>query len=376
MDFHLNGGTYSLGHRHPSLMKTLNQALQSLDVGNHHFASPYRARLAEKLAALSPGQKLQYSVLTSSGSEANDVAIKSARYATGRRKIVALDTAYHGRTGFSGAAGDASVAEFFHSDYPAEFITVPFDDLEAMEQALAGEDVAAVLMEIIPATNGFPVPSEHYLPGVKALCEKYGSLFIADEVQTGLGRCGELWAIQCWGVEPDILVTGKGLSGGLYPIAAAVMSEPVGSWLIDNGWGHVSTFGGSEIGCAVASEVLAICSDPTVLQQARCTADYLRSGLNEIQRLHPYLQEIRSQGLVMGLKFANPNGGIHMMKALYDQGLWAIFAGFDASVLQFKPGLLIDRAFCDEALEKFEAAISVAEKIQDEAEPMSLNPSR
>lgn len=374
LDLHLNGGTYNLGHRHPELIKTMTQALTKLDVGNHHFASPYRTRLAEQLADLSPGQKLHYSVLTSSGSEANDVAIKSARYATGRRKIVALDAAYHGRTGFSGAAGDASVAQYFHSDYPQDFITVSFNDLEAMEQALSSEDVAAVLMEIIPATYGFPIPSEQYLPGVKALCEKYGTLFIADEVQTGLSRCGELWAVQCWNVEPDILVTGKGLSGGLYPIAAAVMSESVGSWLIDNGWGHVSTFGGSEIGCAVASQVLEICSDPQVLKQAQDTATYIRTGLQEIQRQHPYLQEIRSQGLVMGLKFASPNGGVQMMKALYDQGLWAIFAGFDASVLQFKPGLLIDRKFCDEALERFQAAIRVAEKIEDKSEQMSLNP--
>ncbi|QCY09615.1 aspartate aminotransferase family protein (plasmid) [Pseudomonas sp. MPC6] len=376
MDFHLNGGTYNVGHRNPEVLEVLNQALTTLDIGNHHFASPYRTKLAEQLSHLSPGGSLHYSVLTSSGSEANDVAIKSARYATGRRKIVALDTAFHGRTGLSGAAGDPSNSRYFHSDCADDFHTVPFNDLAAMDAALASEDVAAVLMEVIPATAGFTMPTNDYLPGVKALCERYGSLFIADEVQVGLGRCGELWAVQCWGVEPDILVTGKGLSAGLYPIAAAVMSERVGSWLIDNGWGHVSTFGGSEIGCAVASKVLAICSDFATLVQTRSTADYLRTGLADIQQRHPYLKEIRSQGVVMGLKFDSPNGGIHMMKALFDQGLWAIFAGFDPSVLQFKAGLLIDRAFCDEALDKFEAAIRVAERVEDKGIPMSINPSK
>lgn len=369
MDFHLNGGTYNVGHRHPEIVKALLQAAETLDVGNHHFASEARGLLAQKLAKLTG---LHYSVLTSSGSEANDVAIKSARHFTGRRKIIALDAAYHGRTGLSGAAGDDSAARYFHSDYPGEFVKVPFNDLLAMQQALAGGDVAAVLMEVIPATYGFPVPSEEYHRGVKALCEKHGSLLIADEVQTGLGRTGHLWAINKWGVQPDVLVTGKGLSGGMYPIAAAVMSEQVGGWLKENGWGHVSTFGGAEIGCHVASKVLDLCSDERALERASETASYLRQGLESIQQRHPYLLEIRQSGLVMGLKFANPNGGVHMMKALFEQGIWAIFAGFDASVLQFKPGLFIDRAYCNEALQRFAAAVRVAEEISDESEQVCL----
>ena len=122
-----------------------------------------------------------------------------------------------------------------------------------MEQALRDEQVAAVLMETIPATYGFPLPSPDYLPGVRALCDRYGSLYIADEVQTGLGRSGHLWAVETWGVKPDMLVCGKGLSAGLYPISALVMSEEVGGWLTDNGWGYVTTFGGAEPGSLVAS---------------------------------------------------------------------------------------------------------------------------
>jgi acetylornithine/succinyldiaminopimelate/putrescine aminotransferase len=372
MDFHLNGGTYNVGHRHPEVVQAMLAGAETLDIGNHHFPSGHRGELAAKLAELSPGGRLYYTVFACGGSEAIDVAIKSARYATGRRKVVAIEAAYHGRTGFSGASGDDTTAKFFHSDYPDEFIKVPFDDLGAMEGALEKEDVAVVMMETIPATYGFPIPSADYLPGVKALCQRYGALFAADEVQTGLGRCGKLWGIECWDVEPDILITGKGLSGGMYPIAATVMTKKVGHWLNINGWGHVSTFGGAEIGCVVATKVLDICSNPKSLANAEEISQYMVQGLADIQSRHPYLMEIRRKGLVMGLKFDHPNGGIHMMKALYDKGIWAIFAGFDVSVLQWKPGLLIDKVYCDEAFEKFESAIKVAERIKDDAEQISI----
>lgn len=371
MDFHLNGGTYNVGHRNPEVVQTMIDAVESLDIGNHHFPSEARALLAEKLARLTPGD-LHYTVFASGGSEAVDIAIKSARYATGRRKIVSIEAGYHGRTGLSGAAGDDAAARYFYSDHPDEFLKVPFDDFDAMEQALAGRDVAAVMMETIPATYGFPIPSADYLPGVRALCEEYGTLYIADEVQTGLGRTGHLWGVEAWGVEPDILVTAKGLSGGMYPIAATIISKQAGGWLIDNGWGHVSTFGGSEIGCCVASKVLDICSTPEALQNAKRISEYLGSGLESIRIRNPYLTEVRCKGLVMGLKFDHPNGGVRMMSALYEKGIWAIFAAFDTSVLQFKPGLLIDEAFCDEALDRFESAINKTKDLAGEDEAIVI----
>jgi len=361
MAFHLNGGTYNLGHRHPALVQALEEALRTLDIGNHHFPSEARAELAVKLAACTPGD-LHYTVFASGGSEAVDVAIKSARRYTGRRRIVAMESGYHGHTGLAGAAGDDANARYFFSDRPAEFVKVPFADLEAMRAALAGHDVAAVILETIPATCGFPVPPDDYLPGVAALCREYGSLYIADEVQTGLGRTGWLWGVEAWGVQPDILVTGKGLSGGLYPVAAAVLRKDVGRWLTDNAWGHVSTFGGAEPGCVVGSRVLELCSDPGTLAHVAEISDHLHAGLADIRARHGFLKEIRRKGLVMGLVFDAPTGGLQMMAALYKHGIWAIVAGFDRSVLQFKPGLLIDRAYCDEALSRFEAALQAVKR--------------
>ena len=359
-DLHLNGGTFNLGHRHPELLAVLREALDELDIGNHHFPSHGRAKLAEKLASLTPGE-LHYSVFVASGSEANDLAIKSARYCTQRRKVVCLDSGFHGTSGLSGAAGNDDSARYFLSDYPDEFVKVPFENLDAMEDTLRKNDCAAVLMEPIPATCGFPVPSKGYLPAVKSLCDRYGSLYIADEVQTGLGRTGSFWGVETFGVEPDVLITGKGLSGGLYPIAAVVMTQRVGAWLKERGWGHVSTFGGSELGCRVALKVLEICEQRETLDNVRQMSGYIGEGLVRMERDHAFLKGVRRTGLVIGLETARPMGAIELSAALYEQGVWAMFSGFDLSVLQFKPGLLVDTAFCDEVLRRLDAALTQVE---------------
>lgn len=359
IDVHLNGGTFNLGHRHPDIVRTLVEATAELDIGNHHFPSEARGELAETLARLTPGD-LQYSVFGATGSEAIDVAMRTARRFTGRRKIVAIDMGYHGRVGLAGQAGDDATARYFLSDAPQEFVKVPFGDLGAMEEALAGGEIAAAIIETLPATYGFPVPPADYLRGVQAACERYGALFIADEVQTGLGRTGHLWGVEAFGATPDILVTAKGLGGGVYPISAAMLSKRVAGWLTENAWGHVSTSGGAEIGCRVAVKVLELCSAPQTLDNVRRMSERLYAGLVAIQQRNPYLVEIRRVGLVMGLKVDHPHGAMRLTKALHDKGVWAMFAGYDMSVLQFKPGLLIDAPLCDELLDKLEAGLAAA----------------
>ncbi|MBI1320824.1 MAG: aminotransferase class III-fold pyridoxal phosphate-dependent enzyme [Candidatus Hydrogenedens sp.] len=358
LDFHLNGGVYSLGHRHAELVAALRGALDTLDIGNHHFPSVQRSALGEALAGFTPGD-LQYSVFASGGGEAVDIAIKSARHATGRRTIVSIHKGYHGHTGLALPAGDERFLKLFHSEpAPGDFVQVPFNDLDAMEAALAQHEAAAVLLETLPATYGFPLPDPGYLTGVRELCTRYGAMYIADEVQTGLGRTGARWGVDTYGVQPDILVTGKGLSGGLYPIAAAVLSPKAGAWLHEDGWGHVSTFGGAELGCVVASKVLEMLGRDEVAQHAQRVADTLGAGLDSLQQQYgDWLVEVRRCGLVIGLKFNDDFGGMLMSRALYDHGLWAMFAGLDTSVLQFKPGILLSYEDCALALERMEAAI-------------------
>lgn len=362
IDLHLNGGTFNLGHRHPEVLAELIDAAGTLDIGNHHFASVQRAELATRLAELTPGE-LEYVVFASSGSEAIDIAIKTARRASGHRRIVTLDAGYHGRTGLSGAAGDDAGAAYFLSDLPSEFTKVPFADPDVIARELARGDVAAVLLETVPATYGFPVPPDGYLPAVARLCSQHGALYIADEIQTGLGRTGRLWAVESFGVEPDILVTGKGLSGGMYPIAATVIAADAAGWLHERGWGHVSTFGGSEIGCRVAERVLEITTRPMVQEHVLALIARFGSALSELQARQPYLVEVRQSGLVIGLRVDHPDGAVYLQRELFELGVWAIASGFDQSVLQFKPGLLLDESLADTVLERLETALERAKDV-------------
>jgi acetylornithine/succinyldiaminopimelate/putrescine aminotransferase len=341
LDLHLNGGTYNLGHRHPVLVEELRAALDRLDIGNHHFPSVERSLLAERLVALTPG--MRYAVFGSGGGEAVDLALKSARRATGRSRVVSATGAYHGHTGLALAAGDERAAAAFGSTgAPGEFTHVPYNDAAAVETACAAGDVAALILETVPATVGFVTPKPDYLAQVEAVCRRYGTALVLDEVQTGLGRTGPMWAFERYQVQPNAVVTAKGLSGGLYPISATVLDEWLGGWLERDGWGHVSTFGGAELGCPVARRVLDLTTDPETVENVESLISTFSDGLGELRGRYPeWLREVRQTGLVIGLQFAHPQGGMLMTGALMSAGVWAIYAGFDPSCLQFKPGLLL-----------------------------------
>ena len=360
IDMHLNGGTYNLGHRNPEVMQAITEGMAHFDVGNHHFPSVARTALAQRLVQTAPAS-IKKVAFGSGGGEAIDIALKSARHATQRRKIVSIIKAYHGHTGLAVATGDDRFAKLFLADRPDEFIQVPFGDISAMEQALAGGDVAAVIMETIPATYGFPLPPPGYLEAVKASTEKHGTLYIADEVQTGLMRTGELWAITKHGIEPDILVTGKGLSGGMYPITAALLGDRAAQWLDQDGFAHISTFGGAELGCVAAIKTLEISTRPEVRSMVHYIADIFDQGLRRIQADHPeWFIGIRQNGVVIGLEFDHPEGAKFVMRELYQNGVWAIFSTLDPRVLQFKPGLLLSRELCEDVLDRLEVAVGRA----------------
>lgn len=361
MDLHLNGGTYNLGHRNQEIISTLKDAMDQFDIGNHHFPSIARAQLAEKFDQCTP-DNLRYSIFSSGGGEAIDVAIKSARYATKRKKVVSVKFAYHGHTGIAVSLGNERYSKLFLSEGSSdEVVNVVFNDLDAMERVLSREDVACVIIETIPATYGFPLPEPGYLEETKRLCEKYGSLYVADEVQTGLLRTGKLWGFEHHNIKPDILVTAKGLSGGIYPIAATVVNEKVGQWMNEDGFAHISTFGGSELGCVVAMKVLEISQRPEVVENVDYVSRYIRAGLERIKSQYPdHFTGIRQKGVVLGLEFSKPDGAKDVMRALYDNGVWAIYSMLDTKVLQFKPGILLDQRYCDDLLNRVETSIAHA----------------
>jgi len=360
LDFHLNGGVFNLGHRNPELVATLRDALDTLDVGNHHFPSAARAGLAEALIATMPGE-LEYVVFAPSGGEAIEVAIKTARHATGRRKIVSIAKGYHGHTGLALAAGDERFSKLFLSEgAPGLFVQVPFNDLDAMASALGGGDVAAVILETIPATYGFPMPASGYLPGVKRLCERFGSVYIADEVQTGLGRTGKLWGIEHFGVVPDIIVIGKGLSGGLYPMSATCFRAKYEAVFQPDPFIHISTFGGAEVGCPVAMKVLEIVSDQRFLQQVQDIAAVFAVGFDGLKAKYPeVLVGLRQLGMMMGIEMADERCGPLFSKVAFDHGLLSVYANNDPRVSQLLPPLIIDRTLADEIIDRVDQTLQV-----------------
>lgn len=328
---HCNGGVFNLGHRHPAVSAAVAKSLLNADIGNHHLPAPGRAELAARLAATTGGL-LPGVVFGVSGGEAVDLAIKVARWGTERSGVVSASGGYHGHTGLAMAAGDPEYRSVFGENLPG-FAQVPFGDLETMRAAVT-EDTAAVILEPIPATLGMPIPSPDYLEGVQAICRDRGAVVILDEVQTGLGRTARVWAYQHWQLEPDIVVTGKALSGGIYPITATLMTRQLHSLFDAHPFVHVSTFGGAEPGCAAALAVLDLIEAPGFLDRVEELGARFESEFADL----PF--EVRRKGLMMGLSFAEVGAGMMAAKILFDEGLFAVYANNDTSVLQFLPPLI------------------------------------
>jgi acetylornithine/succinyldiaminopimelate/putrescine aminotransferase len=344
LNCHCNGGVFNLGHRNPRVIAAVSAGLEHLDIGNHHLISGWRARLAERLADTTDG-RMRGAVLGVSGGEAVDLAIKLARGHTGRQGIVSIGGAYHGHTGLALAAGDPAYRDPFGPNLPG-FSQVPYNDVEAIEREV-GEGTAAVLIESIPATLGFPLPKEGYLAALGRRCREVGALLAVDEVQTGLGRTGTVWYYQQEGVEPDMLITAKGLGGGIYPITATLVTAELLEFFREHPFIHVSTFGGSELGCLAALEVLDIVTEPAFLDRVSSLGEWFEAELSGL----PF--ELRRRGLTMGFEFADPGGGFEAMRALIGAGVFAVVANNDPSVLQFKPPLITS----DSEAERMVAAV-------------------
>ncbi len=360
IDCHCNGGVFNLGHHNPRVIAALKRALDELDIGNHHFISEHRALLAERLTALCPGD-LKRVVFGVSGGEAIDTAIKLARGCTGRAKIISAHGGYHGHTGLALATGDEQYSAPF-KPLPPGFVQIPFGNLNALE-ATIDKDTAAVIFETIPATMGIVIPPEDFFAGVRRLCDRFGVVMIIDEVQTGLGRTGKVWGIDTYNVVPDILVTAKGLSGGIYPITATIYREHLNAFLHENPFIHISTFGGAEVGCYAAIEVLNILEEPGFLEHVQKMAELFHTGLNQLKSKHPHvLVEIRQRGLMMGLKMADPMLGPLMTVAGLQHGLITIYANHDQSVDQLLPPLTIDESQVAQVIETLDRMLTWVEQ--------------
>jgi acetylornithine/succinyldiaminopimelate/putrescine aminotransferase len=248
-----SGGVFNFGHHPPFAIEALTGALAEHDMGDWLLPSVRRARGAEALARLLP-EPLRYSFFTASGAEAVEVACKLARSITARPGFVCAEHGYHGHVGFSLAMDDPPLSDRFQPLTPG-ISRIPFGDLEAADRAV-GDSTAAVIMETIPATGGYLLPPEGWFAELRRLCDERGALLILDEVQAGLGRTGTLWAFERFGVVPDILVVGKGMSAGVYPIAAACFGPRVEEHFASDPFFHPSSYAGSELGARVIEAVV------------------------------------------------------------------------------------------------------------------------
>lgn len=362
INMHCNGGVYNLGHRNPIIVETLAKALEKFDIGNGHLISSERAKTAKLLSQLMPGD-LDYTIFGVSGGEAVDTAIKIARGYTKKEKIISIVGGYHGHTGYALSTGDEKYRKPFGDKLP-NFEQCVYGDIKSMENAIDNQ-TAAVILETIPATLGIPVPEYDYMQAVRKLCTQKNVLLISDEVQSGLGRTGKLWAFEHYDIIPDIVVLGKGLSGGVYPISATVIRKPIEVVFHEDPFVHVSTFGGSELGSVVMSKVLEISSSAEFLDNVNKMADIFKIEVEKLKLKYPKtLINLRQIGLMMGLEFDSDIGGPLFSKTAYDNGMFSVFSYNKPSVSQFLPPLIINEEQVHEVIERLDKALEDMEKLK------------
>lgn len=300
-------GVFGLGRNHPTVKDALSQVLAA-DLPNlvQLDVSVLSGVLAERLLKLMPGQEKMF--FCSSGAEAVEAALKFARFATGRPRIAYCEHAFHGLTyGALSVNGDDEFRSGFEPLLP-DCVAVPFNDLPALEAVLARRDVAAFIVEPIQG-KGVNLPADDYLPEVARLCRKYGTLFIADEIQTGMGRTGRFLAIEHWNVEADMVLLAKALSGGHVPVGAVALRRQVFDRVfdrMDRAVVHGSTFSKTDLAMAAGLATLSVLEDEHLIERARVRGAELLADFEEMRARHDMLIGVRGKGLMIGLEFGCP----------------------------------------------------------------------
>ncbi|RLB40076.1 MAG: hypothetical protein DRH12_10615, partial [Deltaproteobacteria bacterium] len=352
-----SAGSFNVGRRNPQVVKALKEALDQYDLGVFLLCSKPKADLAKKLAEITPGD-LQYVMYGTGGGEANDFAIKLARGFTMKTEIISTIKAYHGHTGFSLAAiGREEYRKPFNPMVPG-FKHVPYNDLEAMETAVT-DNTAAIIVEPVQGEGGIHPATDEYLQGLRRLCDDNEIVLIFDEIQTGFGRTGKMFCCEHSGVVPDIMTLGKSLGGTLYPISAAIYREELNDFLMAHPFIHLSTFGGSDLGCIVGMATIDYIIEHNLPEHAAKMGERFQQGFAELLKKYPeLLLEVRRKGLMMGLQYTNDSIGPRMSYQLAQHGVLAIYTGNEPSVMRLMPILEIQPEQVDEILDALDKSMA------------------
>ncbi len=312
-------GVFAIGRNHPTVINALKETL-TLELPNlvQLDVSILSGLLAKEILKTTP-ENINKMFFCNSGTEAVEAAIKFARYTTKRDKIVFCDHGYHGLTlGALSLVGEDIFREGFGTLLPG-CVSVPFNDLEALEAALKNKDVAAFIVEPIQG-KGVNLPDDNYLPEVERLCKKYGTLFVADEVQSGIGRTGKFWAIDHWGVKPDMICMAKALSGGFVPVGGVAITEKIMDSVfnrMDRAVVHGSTFGKNNMAMAAGLATLQVMEDEKLVENSLTVGTDIINSLNALSGKYEFLKEARGKGMMIAVEFNSP-------KSLKLKAAWAM----------------------------------------------------
>ncbi len=378
LDFAAGIAVNSTGHAHPAVVGAIKeQAAELIHFSASDFYLPIYAELCERLAGIAPIDGPKRAYLGNSGTEVVEAAIKLARLATKRPYVVAFLGAFHGRT-YGSVSLTASKAKY-HAGfgpllpgvYHAPFGRV--DDLRWFDEVLfarlvPADEVAAIIVEPIQGEGGYLVPEDGFLQGLRDICDRHGILLIADEIQSGAGRTGKMWAIEHWGVQPDILLTAKGIGSGM-PIGGLVARAD-----LLEAWGpgaHGSTYGGNPVACAAALATIELLEGGLVANAA-ARGEQAMAGLRPIQARHDgFIRDVRGKGLMLGVEFDTPEHAEEVQFAAFLRGLLVLECG--TSSVRLSPPLTVTEAEIATGLRLFEEAVTAVagtgeHQVHEEAE--------
>ncbi len=353
-----SAGCFNVGRGNDRVVRALEAALDEHDTGTPGLLSEHKVLFAERLAGLCPGD-LKRVVPCASGADACAAALKLARGATGRNDIITMNKAYHGHDGFSlSANGKDYYKELFLPLMPG-FHVVEFNDLEAVRR-LASDRTAAVILEPVQGEGGIHVAGREYMLGLRRICDEHGIMLVFDEVQTGFGRTGRMWAMEHYDIVPDIMFTAKSISGGVFPNGAMVYRDvdPLVRYVEANPFFHVSHGGGTDLGCIVSLAVLDFIEENRLWENARIQGERLREGMERIWRENEdCVKEVRGLGLMLGIEYRYEFIGALMADCLAKEGVWAVYSGNAPQVMRFQIPITVSSQEIDELLRRIGRAV-------------------